>query len=299
MHKPLFLFVFTISLISILTVPLIQNSYAQALELNVNQRLFSSGDTLVVFGKSVPNDSLIAELFNPAGRLVLRTQIDAGVEGSFSRILMQWPVTPTDEFSFGTYSLVVKSSMNEELRATEVLRFQISEGTAPGVERELAVQLSVPAVIGKGEVATMIVQVTINGVLVKGDVAETLRDSHIHFPDGSVAKINPFTVLEDGIYIAEFSSSMLGHHTIHIQAFQQGLLASSAAGLFVEEGSILSLGKEIKKMNENVEGLRQETIGTVKEVGAATGQVTSLLLPIIGMIAVIVALQAALLAKRK
>ena len=44
---------------------------------------------------------------------------------------------------------------------------------------------------------------------------------------------------------------------------------------------------------------RQETLGTVKEVGAASGQVTSLLLPIIGMIAVIVALQAAMLAKRK
>ena len=82
-------------------------------------------------------------------------------------------------------------------------------------------------------------------------------------------------------------------------------MASNAAGLFVEEGSILSLGKEIEKMNENVEGLRQETVNrtdeiskVVQEVGSASGQVTSLLLPIIGMIAVIVALQAAMLARR-
>jgi len=291
---------------------LIQDSYAQALELNVNQRIFSSGDTLVAYGKSVPNDSLIAELFNPAGSLVLRTQIDAGVEGSFSRILMEWPVSPTKQFRFGIYTLVVESSRDPELRATEVLSFQTSAGIAPTVERELGVQISVPAVIGKDEVAKVIVQVTINNVLVKGD-AKTLRDSHIHFPDGSVKTIDTFTVLEDGIYLTDFNSTMLGHHTIHVQAFQQGLIASSVSGVFVEEGPILSLGNEIAKLNTNVESLRQETVGKTEEIskavsdmgesvlniGSAAGQVTSLLLPIIGMIAIIVALQATMLAKRK
>ena len=291
---------------------LIQDSYAQALELNVNQRIFSSGDTLVAYGKSVPNDSLIAELFNPAGSLVLRTQIDAGVEGSFSRILMEWPVSPTKQFRFGIYTLVVESSRDPELRATEVLSFQTSAGIAPTVERELGVQISVPAVIGKDEVAKVIVQVTINNVLVKGD-AKTLRDSHIHFPDGSVKPIDTFTVLEDGIYLTDFNSTMLGHHAIHVQAFQQGLIASSVSGVFVEEGPILSLGNEIAKLNTNVESLRQETVGKTEEIskavsdmgesvlniGSAAGQVTSLLLPIIGMIAIIVALQATMLAKRK
>jgi len=304
MHKPPFLFVFTI-LMSIV-FSFIQDSYAQALELNVNQRVFSSGDTLVAFGKSVANDSLIAELYNPKGALVLRTQVDTGVEGSFSRILMQWPITPTDKFPFGAYSLVVRSSTAEERRATEVLSFQLSRGTIPGVERELAVQLSVPAVIGRDEVARVIIQVTVNGVLVKGDAAETLRDSHIHFPDGSIEPINAFIVLEDGIYLTDFRSSMLGHYTIHIQAFQQGLIANSVSGVFIEEGPILSLGNEISKLNANVASLRDETVGkteeisqTVSEIGSAAGQVTSLLLPIIGMIAIIVALQATILAKRK
>ena len=297
----------------IVSASLVQDAYAQALELNVNQRVFSSGDTLVVFGKSVPNDALIAELFNPAGSLVLRTQIDAGVEGSFSRILMDWPVAPTEKFRFGIYSLVVESSRDPDLRATEVLSFQPSAGTAPSVERELAVQISVPAVIGKNEVAKVTVQVTMNNVLVKGDAVKTLQDSHIHFPDGDVKPIDTFTVLEDGIYLTDFNSTMLGHHTIHIQASQQGLIASSVAGVFVEEGPILSLGNEIAKLNTNVENLRQETVGkteeiseavsdigsAVSDIGSAAGQLTSLLLPIIGMIAIIVALQATMLAKRK
>jgi len=313
MHKLPLLFVFTTSIMMIIFALVAQNAFAQALELNVNQRVFSSGDTLVAFGKSVPNDALIIELFNPAGSLVLRTQIDVGVEGSFSRILMEWPVSPTEKFRFGIYSLVVQSSRNADLRATEVLSFQPSAGAAPGVERELAVQISVPAVIGKDEVAKAVIQVTMNDVLVKGDAVKTLQDSHIHFPDGSVEPIDTFTVLEDGIYLTDFNSSMLGHHTIHIQASQQGLIASSVSGVFVEEGPILSLGNEIAKLNNNIESLRQETVGkteeiseavsdignAVSDIGAAAGQLTSLLLPIIGMIAIIVALQATMLAKRK
>lgn len=303
MHKPPFLFVFT-SLMLIIPVSM-QNSYAQVLELNVNQRIFSPGDILVAFGKSVPNDALIAELFNPAGSRVLRTQIDVGVEGSFSRILMQWPVAPDAKFRFGTYTLVVESSRDPEIRATEVISFQQSLGVTPGVERELDVQISAPSVIGKDEVVTVIIQVTINDVLVKGGV-ETLQDSHIHFPDGSVKSIDRFIILEDGIYTTDFSSSMLGHHIIHVQALQQGLVGSAVSGVSVEEGPILSLGNEITKLNANIESLRQETIGkteeiseTVSEIGSAAGQVTSLLLPIIGMIAIIVALQATILARKK
>jgi len=297
MHKSPPLFVFTISLI--LIIPYNQ-TYAQALRIDINQKTYAPGDTLVLFGKGIPRDGLAVELFNPAGTLIFRTQVEVGLEGSFSRILLEWPRPPTEKFPFGVYSLVVTSSISADVRATQALRFaETTGGFAGDLGRELQVQLSVPPAIGIDEVARVVVQVTVNGVLVRGDADQTLRGSHVHFPDGSVAQINPFTVLEDGIYTADFRSSMLGHHTIHVQAFQQGLLASSAAGLFVEEGSILSLGKEIKNLKENVEGLRLETLGTVKEVGAASGQVTSLLLPIIGMIAVIVALQAAMLAKRK
>lgn len=300
----------------------LREAYAQdaqgGLTLEVNQRIFSTGDTLVIFGRSVPNDSLIAELYNPKGALVLRTQIDVGVEGSFARILMQWSV-PREQFPFGAYSLIVKSSTSEERRATEALSFQQPGPAGPGVQRELTIQINAPQVIGKNEVAKVVVQVAINGVLVKGDVKQALKDSHIHFPDGSIKPIDTFTVLEDGVYLTDFSSTMIGHHTVHVQAFQQGLLANGVAGIYVEEGPILSLGNEIAKVNDNIErlnsnieGLRGETseridtintevsnIGSqVSNIGSAAGQLTSLLLPIIGMIAIIVALQATMLARR-
>jgi hypothetical protein len=290
-------------LVSSLTEPSF-DAHAQALTANINQKTFAARDTLVVFGKSLPNDSLISELFNPKGRLVLRTQIDAGVEGSFSRILMEWP-NPNDTFPFGTYTLTITSSTNKELRSVLVFRFTDvpTGGTAP--ERNLELHVSVPPVIGKDETAKIIVEVSVNGVLVKGTVEQTLKDSRIYYPDGSIVPIGNFIAVDDGIYVADFSSDMVGHHIIHIQAFYQGLLANSAQGVFVEEGAILSLGKEINTVNDNLEKLRSETIernnqlaDAVEKVSAASGQVTSLLLPVLGVMVIVVALQATLLSRR-
>jgi len=289
------------------------DAYAQTIELNVNQRIFSPSDTLVVFGKAIPNDNLIAELYNPPGRLILRVQIDVGVEGSFSKIMLKWPQPDTDKFRLGTYTLIVTSSKNPESSASDALIFQPIVNPQPGVERKLDVLLSVPSVVGRNESATLIAQVTMNGVLVKGDPAETLKNSFMRFPDGTLKVISNFTALEDGIYFTKFSSSMLGQHTVHVQAYDQGLVASGVAGVYVTDGPVLSLGGEIGRLNANVESLRQETVGKTEEmskavqdigsevqkISSAAGQVTSLLLPIIGMIAIIVALQATILAKRK
>jgi hypothetical protein len=284
---------------------LAQNAYAQQLDLSINQRIYAPGDTLVVFGKGIPNDSMLVELFNPESRIVMRTQIDTGKEGSFSRILLIWPNPDPKDYRLGTYTLTVRSSTDVGLRGSEAFIFQSIAVPTPAVERQLTVQLSVPSVIGKNEVATVIVQVSVNGVLVKVDASKALKDSHTHFPDGSIQSIESFTVLEDGIYLTNFNSSMIGHHTIHIQATHQGLITSSVSGVFVEEGPILSLGNEIASLNANVVSLRQETVGKTEEIsnavsniGSAAGQVTSLLLPIIGMIAIIVALQATILARR-
>lgn len=285
---------------------LIHDTYAQAvITASTNQKSFAPRDMLVVFGKTFPNDSLIAELFNPQNRLVLRAQIDAGVEGSFSRILMQWPTTPDEKFSFGTYTLTLTSSTNRESKTFLVFRFSDVPTGTQGEERRLDLQVSLPPTIGQSETAKLIIEVSINGVLVKGSVEDTLKGSRIYYPDGSIVPISNFKVIDDGIYVADFNSTMIGHHIIHIQAFSQGLLANTAVGVFVEEGTILSLGKEIGRVNDNLEKLRAETIErnndlakAVEKVSDAAGQVTSLLLPVLGVIAVMVALQATLLSRR-
>lgn len=271
----------------------------------VNVKTFVTGDRLIVSGNSSrPNDALIAELSNPRGQPVLTTQIDVGANGEFRKELLRWPV-PSQDYTYGIYSLVVRSG-DEELRVTAALRLDPVPGLEDNVGLDLATQISVPSVIGINESARILVQVTINGVLVKGDARETLADSHIHFPDGSVKPIENFTVLEDGIYFADFKSNMLGHYTIHVQAFQQGLIANSVSGVLVQEGSVSSLSKEVSELNTNVDALRQDTVektgeltSSVSRIESASGQVTSLLLPIIGMIAIIVALQATMLARKK
>ncbi len=290
-----------------------QNAYAQEstteeLTLEINQKAFVVGDRLIISGTSVANDSLIAELFNPRSEVVSRTQIDVDANGNFEKELMRWPAVPTQKLPFDTYSLVVRSTLNEERRATEALSFRLT--VTPDIpqdgERELAVQLSVPSTIGINETARIIVQVTINDILIRGDPDEMLGDSHIHYPNGIIEPIETFTVIEDGVYFADFRGRMLGHHTIHIEAFREGLIADSVSDVLVEEGSFISLTKEIGELNANVEGLRQETVAktdelssSVSRIESASGQVTSLLLPIIGMIAIIVALQATMLARKK
>ncbi len=295
-----------------------QNSYAQQPNLTVeiirccdsegraevNVKTFVVGDRLIVSGNSSrPNDGLIVELSNPRGNPVLTTQIDVGANGEFRKELLRWPV-PSKDYTYGIYSLVVRSS-DEKLRVTEALRLDPVPGLEDNVRLELATQISVPPVIGINESARIIVQVTINGVLVKGDAKEALADSHIHFPDGSIKAIENFTVLEDGVYFTDFTSNMLGYHTIHVQAFQQGLIANSVSEVLVQEGSVSSLAKEVGELNTNVNALRKETVektgeltSSVSRIESASGQVTSLLLPIIGMIAIIVALQATMLARR-
>lgn len=284
-------------------VLLVNEVFAQAFTANTNQRSFAPRDTLVVFGKTFPNDSLIAELSNPRGARVLTTQIDAGVEGSFSRILMEWP-NPNDKFPFGTYTLKLTSSISRQEKFLVFSFTNVLSGAADQ-ERRLELQVAVPPVIGKDEVAKVIVEVLVNGVLVKGTADETLDGSKIYYPDGSIVQMNNFTALDDGLYMADFQSDMVGHHVISIQAFYQGLLATNAQGVFVEEGNVLSLGREINRVNENLEKLRAETLErnnrleeAVIEVSQASGQVTSLLLPVIGMIVVVVVLQATILSRR-
>jgi hypothetical protein len=278
-------------------------AFSQVLQANTDQKSYTPGDTLLVSGKTFPNDALIAELFNPAGRRVLRTQIDVGGEGNFTTILMNWP-EPNKDFPFDVYTLKLTSSVSKEEKFL-VFRFTDIPIETPGEERRLGVNLSVPPAIGKDETAKIIVELSINGVLVKGDAKETLEGSRIYYPDGNTLPIDNFIAIDDGIYLADFRSDIVGHHVIHVQAFHQGLLASSAQGIFVEEGSVLSLGKEIRTVNENLEKLRGETIernlelaNAVDNVSRASGQVTSLLLPVFGMVAVIIALQATILTRR-
>ena len=174
-------------------------------------------------------------------------------------------------------------------------------------------------ILGKNETAKIIVEVLLNGVLVMGSAEETLTDSRIYFPNGTVGPIDNFSSIHDGIYLADFRSSLEGQHIIFVEAFHQGLIASNAQGVFVEEGRVLSLGMEILRVNENLEKLRVETIErnnqladdvrsvtdaveevaeSVDKVSQASGQVSSLLLPVIGMIVVVVVLQATILSRR-
>ena len=299
-------------------LPFMYEAWAQGITANTNQRSYTIKDTLVVYGKSLPNDSLITELFNPKGRLVSRNQIDVGVEGSFSKILLEWQ-NPNESYPFGVYTLTVMSSLDQELRTNLVFKFTDVASGAVSQERRLELQVSVSPVIGKNETAKIIVKVLLNGVLVMGSAEETLKDSRIYFPNGTVGPIDNFSSIDDGIYLADFGSNLEGHHTILVEAFHQGLIASNAQGVIVEEGRVLSLGKEILRVNENLEKLRAETIEknnqladdvqsvtdavekvteSVDRVSQASGQVSSLLLPVIGMIVVVVVLQATMLSKR-
>ncbi|MEM4275803.1 MAG: hypothetical protein QXT65_07980 [Candidatus Nitrosocaldaceae archaeon] len=292
---------------------LVSKSYA--LELELNQKVYAPNDKLVIFGKAIPNDSLILELFNPTGNLIYRTQIDTNSNGEFADIVLIWPEPDEEKFRIGTYTLVLTSSINREFKASEVMIYQIQQSTdgKEEIPNKLSLELSLPSIIEVKEEIPIIVYVTLNDTPLVG--VESII-GQVKYPNTDTTTLENFISTDEGLYEVKFSSNMEGYHSVVVKVKHGGLIASKVA--------VIKVNKIMEPINKSVEMLREDmnkridilderlsnntlnikkeiesTNESIKSISPSIGQLTSLLLPIIGMIAVIVALQATILAKRQ
>jgi hypothetical protein len=274
---------------------------------------------LVIYGKVIPNDSLIVELINPMNRVVHRTQIDVDAKGVFSSVILTFP-NPNDQFIEGTYTLVITSSIQGSVYSKAIVfqassnEIRVQQGDAlqqqqQQITRRLDIQLSAPSIIGIDERFSIVARVTMDNTLFNVNASDI--KARIIMPDSSARELR-FNAIDDGIYATELTLSMVGLHVVTASIEHDGLKASSMASINVTDAPVLNmsntlsrLSKSIDDLNSSIQGLRNDInasnarlSNSLEQIGSSTNQMLALLLPIIGMITIIVALQATILARR-
>ncbi|TLX66999.1 MAG: methyl-accepting chemotaxis protein [Thaumarchaeota archaeon] len=308
---------------------------AFALQIATDKQVYSDGQPLLVYGKALPNEPLIIRLFAPDGTIAKFDQITADNNGDFDHILIRWP-NATTNFAHGTYSVEAISS--KEQGASQKIDVKFAQSSAlveVPIQRTLSTIVFAPQTAAVNQPIRVFVQVTSDGLLVAGSPSKLLGTSHVHLPDGTVVSLsNSFQSLHQGIYYVDYTPKEEGTYVFHIVAFNQGSISHGSAATVVLKqniegisnqiiklNSILdSTSKELDKLKSEVEGFGQvldtsqksiteanqninksvtSMSNSVSNIEAASGQFNSLFLPVVALIAVIIALQITILARRR
>jgi hypothetical protein len=289
----------------------------------VNQDSFLPGDTLVVYGKSFPNDTLVVRIFDPANKAVRIESAKADSSGSFTAQIFMWP-QPSKNFVFGRYLIEAASTIVPTYRETRTVSFSDAASLGPLQSQTsiLSVKLDSPTQISVGKTFRIFVQVTFDGALVNvDDPNQLLSSSHIHSGNDTINLSGKFVKLHEGIYYADVRLDKEGTYIIHAIAFYRGFLThdskvvSSGSSIGEIQESVNSLKAELDKTSHELNATRSDLTQSVNdarvaikgdidragdavtELQGASGQINSLILPILALISVIIALQISLFAR--
>ena len=308
---------------------------AFALEVSTDKQVYANGQPLLVYGKALPNEPLIIRLFAPDGTIAKFDQITADSNGDFDHILIRWP-NATTNFAFGTYSVEAISSKEQGASQKIDVKFvQSSALVEVPIQRTLTVSVFAPQTAAINQSIRVFVQVTSDGLLVAGSPSKLLGTSHVHLPDGTVVSLsNSFQSLHQGIYYVDYTPTEEGTYVFHIVAFNQGSISHGSVATVVLKQNIEGISNQIIKLNsvldstsQELDKLKSEIAGfgqvldssqksiteanqninksvtsmssSVSNIEEASGQFNSLFLPVVALIAVIIALQITILARRR
>lgn len=301
-----------------------RDAYAQInFIVKINQKVFVPGDTIVIYGKGYPNDSLFVRIFDPSGKTIKFESIPTDEKGLFTKQIFVWP-QPDKNLVFGQYSIEVLSSRVGSFKDTLIISFTGSTEAIPPSPHILSVKLDSPTQVSTESPFRIFVQVTFDGALVNfepDELVSALGSSHIHSGDKTINLSGKFIKLHEGLYYADVNLNEEGTYIIHSIVFYKGFLAHDSK--VVSSGSSFGdiqyavdnlkteLNKTSKELNDTryavtkeVEGARaaiKEDIDqartAVDELTQASGQINSIILPILALISVIIALQISLFAR--
>ena len=299
-----------------------------------NQQIYATQHPLLIYGVGPADAPLVLRLFAPDGTIAEFEQIITNSDGSFSYKMLDWPSSST-QYPYGTYTVEVIASTTGENQKTDIKFASSTELEMIPIEREITTQVFAPEMAATDRPFSVFVQVTSDGLLVSGDAKKVLSSSHIHSPDGKVQSLAmSIEMLHEGLYFVEYTPRMQGTHIFHMVAFSQGTQSHGSAATLVLGQDIAGISRQIITLNEvlttasdeldvlqtDIHGfgstleeastkLRDsvETIDTsvtsmsaaVNNIEEASLQVNSLLFPIMGAIAVILALQISIIARRR
>ena len=304
------------------------NSFSEELDLSTNSKVYSPAHNLQVYGKGLPEENLIIRVFAPDESIAKFDQITTEKDGSFNYALLTWP-QPSTDFPYGTYTVEVISTEQNGLSQKIDIKFSSTTDLLDvTVERFVNTLVFAPETAAIGQPIRVFVQTTSDGLLIGGDPKELLGTTHVHLPSGlSVTLTNAFKILHQGLYYVDYTPIEEGTHVFHVVAFSQGTTSHGSAATNVLSQDLGGISDQIIKLNSildatsdeleilksEIEGFDNtldyassqidENIGTfalsAKSISESSAQLNALLLPIIASVGLIVALQIAILARRR
>ena len=317
-----------IPLLLLLSSADIPDAFSETLELSTNSKVYSPSHNLQIFGMGMPEENLIVRIFAPDESIAKFDQLTTNTDGTFNHHLLTWP-KPSTNFPYGTYTVEVISTKQNGISQKIDIKFSsTTELLDVPVERHVSTLVFAPETAALNQPIRVFVQTTSDGLLVGNNPAELLESTHVHLPSGiSVSLANSFKTLHQGLYYVDYTPIEEGTHIFHVVAFSQGTTSHGSAATnvliqdlggisdqIVELNTVLDeTSKELDVLKSRIDGFDttleyastqiDENIGTfalsVMSISESSAQLNALLLPIIASIGLIVALQVAILARRR
>ena len=317
------------AILGILIVVSSPQVFAEELILYTNQQIYTTQHPFLVYGNAPANTPLILRLFAPDGTIAEFEQIITNSDGSFNHKILDWPTSST-KHPFGTYTVEAITNVGESQKID--IKFSSStELELVPIERRITTQVFAPEMAAADRPFRVFVQVTSDGLLVTGDAKKVLSSSHIHSPDGKVQSLAmSMQMLHEGLYFVEYTPRIEGTYIFHMVAFSQGTQSHGSAATLVLGQDIAGMSKQIVILNEvlttasdelavlqtdihgfgllntqlrdsvtTIDSSVSSMSSAVDNIEQASLQVNSLLFPIMGAIAVILALQISIIARRR
>ena len=320
--------ILTLTVSAILFSQVLFTSAFAELDASSSQVVYAPGEPLFVYGIGQPNEPIILRLYAPDNTVAEFQQIITDSDGAFQHFIMDW-AEPTANIPFGTYTLEVISNQQGGLLKTIDMKFSsTSELSNIPIERDIKTTVFAPETAAVGNLFRVFVQTTSGGLLIGGEPASILGTSHIHLPNGQVESLDEtLTTLHQGLYYVDYFPGLEGTYVFHMVAFNEGNISHGSAATNVLTQDISGISDQIIELNtvldetaKELERLKTETTkfgstlesassnidtsvttisSSVENIEEGSSQLNALLFPIVSSIAIILALQIVIIARRR
>ena len=298
------------------------------LDVYTNQLVFAPGDPIFVHGQAMPKEPIIIRLFAPDDTIAEFEQIMTSDDGSFHHYLMEWDV-PTTNLPYGTYILEVISNQQGGISKMLDIKFSsTSDFVQVPIERNVNTIVFAPETAAVSRDFRVFVQTSSDGLLIGNDPDQILGTSHVHLPNGQVENLeNDLKILHQGLYYVDYLPAIEGIYVFHMVTFDEGNISHGSGATNVLTQDISGISAQILELNDILDetktelaNLKQETsqfgsslsdassnlddsvvlisdsVGNIEE---GSSQLNALLFPIVASIAIILALQIVIIARRR
>ena len=327
------LLLFTFLLLSYTSVNFVnaevfQDKLEGTLNVYTNQLVFAPGDPIFVHGQATSKEPIIIRLFTPDDTIAEFEQIMTGDDGSFQHFLMEWD-EPTTNLPYGTYILEVISNQQNGISKLVELKFSsTSEFVQVPIERNLSTIVFTPETAAVSRTFRVFVQTSSDGLLIGNVPNQILGTSHVHLPNGQVESLEAeLKILHQGLYYVDYLPAIEGIYVFHMVTFDEGNISHGSGATNVLTQDISGISTQILELNQILDETKTElsnlkketsTFGTslseassnldnsvvlisdsVGNIEEGSSQLNALLFPVVASIAIILALQIVIIARRR